>query len=270
MEEIARHYDKDDLLASILRAAADAGIEERELTVEQLGPVDEFHIGGRGATEHLLEQAGIPSASHILDIGSGIGGTARYLAHTGRHTVVGIDLTPAYVQTATALTEIVGLDNSVTFRQADVNELPFEDASFDAAVMLHVGMNLPDKRTAFSEVARTLVGGGLFAVYDIMALIDGEFDFPVPWASSQSGSFLATAENYANALTDVGFEILQTADRSDYAMSFFAELRQRTGNPPPLGLHLLMGEQAQLKFGNMIKAVEAGVIGPVEIIAKAP
>ncbi len=267
MDEIVRHYGAPTLFESITGALVKDGIDLNDLTVDDLGPVDEFHIGGRAATENLMEGAGIPDESRVLDVGSGVGGAARYLAENGRHTVTGVDLTPEYVEVATALTELVGLDGSATFQQADVCNLPFPPASFDAAVQLHVGMNIAHKERAFSEIARVLVDGGVLAIYDITGPADALFEFPVPWAASSSGSFLATVDEYVAALETAGFEVGRVVDRSDFAKQFFAGLRRRTSPPPHLGLHLLMGEGAAIKYGNMVDAVESGTITPMEIVA---
>ncbi len=269
MDEVVRHYRAASLYERILAAADQAGIDAADLTIDDLGPVDEFHVGGRLATEHLMAGAGIPAGSRVLDVGSGIGGTARYLAHHGSHSVTGVDLTPDYVEVAGALTELVGLDGTVKFEHADVLGLSFETASFDAAVMLHVGMNIEDKRSAFSEVARVLVDGGVFAIYDIMATQAAEPTFPVPWAASPEGSFLDTPDAYVEALGANGFEVVHMADRSEFAGRFFTRLRRNSGPPPPLGLHLLMGEEAGVRYGNMVDAVSSGAVAPVEIIAAA-
>ncbi len=267
MDDIVDHYGKTGLLEAITAAIGEAGIDLDDLTADQLGPVDEFHIGGRAATASLMSRAEIPAGSRVLDVGSGVGGTARYLAETGRHRVTGVDITPEYVEVATALTELVGLDESARFEQADVRSLPLEAGSYDAAVLLHVGMNIEDKATAFLEVARVLDEGGIFAIYDIMGRGDAAFDFPVPWAANQAGSFLATADEYTATLEATGFQVEHVADRSAFAKEFFAGLRARTGPPPPLGLHLLMGDEAPVRYGNMVAAVESGTIAPTEIVA---
>jgi len=267
VDEIVGHYASTALFDRIVSAAGDAGLDVDNLTAADLAPVDEFHIGGRAATQSLMEHADIGAGSRVLDVGSGVGGTARYLADSGSHQVTGVDLTPAYIEVATALTELVGLGDLVEFREADARSLPFPGASFDAAVMLHVGMNIDDKAAVFTEVGRVLADGGVFALYDIMGRSLATHDFPVPWAASPSGSFLATADDYIDALIAADFEIRHVADRTDTARAFFARLRSRTGPPSPLGLHLLMGEESPLRYGNMVAAVEAGTITPVEIVA---
>ena len=271
MDDVIRHYGGiSSLLESIIEAIGDSGIELEDLTVDDLGPVDEFHIGGRAATQRLVDRARIPTGSRVLDVGSGVGGTGRFLAETGHHKVTGVDISPEYVEVANALSTLVGMEESAEFRLGDVCDLPFSSDSFDAAVLLHVGMNIEDKLTAFSEVARVLVGGGVFAVYDIMGPRDAELEFPVPWASSSHSSYLATSNGYVEVLREAGFEIEDVDDRSEFAKEFFASLREKSGTPPRPGLQLLMGEEATVRYGNMVEAVEAGVIGPVEILASKP
>ena len=267
MNDVVRHYGETALFERIMAAVERAEIDVDELTVDDLAPVDEFHIGGRAATEHLLEHAAIPPGSRVLDVGSGVGGTARYLHQSGSHTVTGVDLTLEFVEVARALSETIGIDGSVRFEHVDARDLPFPSRSFDAAVLLHVGMNIDDKASAFSEVARVLVEGGVFAVYDIMGRSGASFDYPVPWAASPAGSFLATADEYVDALERSGFEVAHVSDRSEFAKRFFAGLRDAPGPPSPLGLHLLMGDEAAVRYGNMVDAVESGAIAPVEIVA---
>ena len=114
-------------------------------------------------------------------------------------SVVGIDVTPDFVNVANALTARVGLAEKVTFQEASALDLPFEDASFDAAVLLHVGMNIADKGRLFSEVRRVLRPGSRFGVYEVMRLQAGEIPMPMPWAETGDVSFVETPETYARA-----------------------------------------------------------------------
>ena len=197
--------------------------------------------------------------------GSGIGGPARMIAARFGAQVTGIDLTPDFVETARRLTETVGL--KAEFVVGSALDLPFEDASFDLATLLHVGMNLPDKPRLFAEVARVLVPGGTFAVFDVMRF-GAHPAFPLPWASEASGSFLEAPEAYLAAADAAGFELRARRDRGEVARAFFARMQaQMAGKEPPVvGLPLLMGEAAATKVANMVAAVQAGDIQPVEMI----
>lgn len=263
-QNVSKHYTRGDLQQTITKAlpggAGDAAA---------LAGIEEFHIGGREATADLIAQLPLRPEMHVLDIGAGIGGTARYIAQTFGCRVTGVDLTEEYVAVANALSRRLGLDK-VSFRQGSALTLPFEPASFDAATMLHVGMNIGDKRALFAEVSRVLKPGGVFAVYDIMKAGPGDITFPVPWAATAETSFVAEIAAYRSALEAAGFAPAPERGRRDFAIAFFQKLRAQTAEKglPPLGLHVLMGETFREKVANMIANLEQGVIEPVEIIAR--
>lgn len=272
-EGLADHYASGDLLASIEAGVAALGRTTAELTVDDLAPVDEFHIGGRQATARLVERMEIDAGCALLDIGSGLGGTARYLAATHRCQVTGLDLTPEYVEVAEVLSDWTGLRSNLAFEVGSALDMPFGDDTFDRATQLHVGMNIGDKQRLFREVARVLRPGGRLGVYDIMQVADGDVAFPVPWATDAAMSFVASPTSYREALESAGFRVVGQRDNSAIALEFFDALRSRTaaaGGPPPLGLHLVMGPATTTKIANMVDAVSAGILAPVEIIAERP
>ncbi len=234
--------------------------------------MDEFHIGGRQATDELMSQLNLSPAFHVLDVGSGLGGPARFVSSRYGCRVTGIDLTAEYVETARTLSGWTGLGERLQFHHGSALALPFENASFDAAYMLHVGMNIPDKHGLAAEIARVLKPGALFGVYDVMKTGSAELRFPVPWAATPEISALAPPEAYEAALRASGFEIVARRNRREFALEFFKTLRARmaqAGGPPPLGLHVVMGPDAAIKAGNMSANIEAGVIAPVEIVARS-
>lgn len=269
--EVAGHYTHGALAEAIRQALVAAGKDPDRLTPEDLAPVDEFHIGGREATAALFAACAPGSGEHWLDIGNGLGGTARHLATAYGCRVTGIDLTEEYVEVATDLARRTGLDGQVTFRQGSALALPFAAASFDGASMLHVGMNIADKAALCGEVRRVLKLGGRFAVYDVMRLAEGELAFPVPWANGLATSFVATPEEYRAALGAAGFGIVAERDRAGFALDFFHAMQARIAaeGRSALGLHILMGEAAPRKAANMIRNLEQRLIAPTEIIAEA-
>jgi ubiquinone/menaquinone biosynthesis C-methylase UbiE len=173
---------------------------------------------------------------HILDIGCGIGGPSRYFAAERGCRVTGIDLTEAYVETARALSRLLGFDDRVSYRQASALALPFEAAAFDGAYMMHVGMNIEDKARLFSEVRRVLKPGAQFALFDIMRTGAGELRFPVHWAASRETSFVASPATYRDALRGADFELVNERDRGDFARDYFRKITAGAGSqngPPP-------------------------------------
>lgn len=270
-ELVADHYAHGNLEAAILAGLAAAGKDPARLTIADLAPVDEFHIGGRPATEALAAGLALAPGMNLLDIGAGLGGASRYLAAEHGCAVTGIDLTAEYVAVATALAARVGLAGRVRYVEGSAMALPFPDAAFDGAVMLHVGMNIADKAGLFAGVRRVLKPGGFFAIYDVMAEDGaGGLDFPVPWATTAATSFVESAATYRALLAAAGFTVASESRRRDLALAFFARLREATAaGPPPLGLHIVMGEAARAKVANMMANVERGRVAPVEMIARA-
>lgn len=270
MGDLIGHYGGAGLLAAIDAALAEMGRDPGTVTVQDLGPVDEFHVGGRPASLHLLSHLDLEPADRVLDIGCGLGGTARLLASGPAASVTGVDLTPAYVEAGRALNERVGLTDRIELLVGSALELEFEEA-FDAAVMLHVGMNIADKTRLFERVAAAVRPGGRFALYDLMRVGDGDVTYPVPWSSEPATSHLAGVADYRAGAEAAGFEVECVDDRTEAAEAFFERLRSGRGGPPsPLGLHLVMGPQAPTKVANMIAAVEAGIIAPTELILHKP
>lgn len=270
-QSIARHYTHGALEAAILAALRRSGCDPERLTNADLAPVDQFHIGGLQATVDLADKMGITAGMHVLDIGCGLGGPSRHFAERYRCRVTGIDITEEYVQVAESLCRRTGLSDLVSYRQANATDLPFADGAFDAAYMLHVGMNIADKARLFYEVHRVLKPGGLFGVYDVMLTEETPLAYPVPWASGEALDFTATPAAYRGLLSAEGFEVIAENNRRAFAVEFFRAMQARLAQsgPPALGLQIVMGETAPQKVANMIALLEAGVIAPVEMICRS-
>lgn len=267
---IAKHYSSGRLLERI-RAGCEALGLKPPLPLDALAPVDEFHVGGRVATEAFIGAMRLSAGDRVADLGCGVGGPARHVAAATGASVTGVDLTREFVETGRVLTEWTGLSDRVSLIEGSVLDLPLEAGSMDAAYMIHVGMNVADKAGVAREAARIVRRGGVFAIYDIMQMRPGDMEYPAPWASSAQQSALAAPETYEEALKEAGFEVTGRVDRTDFATKFFADLASAQGRaegPPPLGLHLVMGEATALKVRHMIRNIEAGLIAPVEIHAR--
>jgi ubiquinone/menaquinone biosynthesis C-methylase UbiE len=272
-KSVSDHYLHGDLLNAIKAALPALGKTPDNVTVEDLAPVDEFHIGGRVATDHLLDQIDFSEQGHLLDVGCGLGGAARYIASNYRNRITGIDLTPEYIETGKVLCNWMNLDDYVTLECGSALSMPFQDGQFDGGYMLHVAMNIEDKALLFAEIGRVLKPGAFFGVYDVMRQQDGQLVYPVPWATESSTSKLSSPDEYRQALGAAGFSVISENNRRDFSLDFFRKLREKTemtGGPPPLGLHILMQESTAGKIKNMIENIASGLIAPVEMIARKP
>jgi cyclopropane fatty-acyl-phospholipid synthase-like methyltransferase len=270
-DAVSAHYTHGTLLAALEAALAKIGKTPETVTVDDLAPADEFHTGGRQASEAFLDQLGLSKTDHLLDVGCGLGGTSRFAASRYGARVTGIDLTGEFVETGKALCRWVGLADRVALHQGSALAMPFESEAFDGGYMMHVGMNIADKAGLFREVHRVLRPGAVFGVYDVMRFKDGALSFPVPWAETAATSAVAPPAAYRRALEDAGFAIEGERNRRDYALAFFEEMTARAkaaGGPPPLGIHVLMGPSTPGKIGNVIENIASGRVAPVEIIAR--
>lgn len=270
---VADHYTHGGLLGAIEAGLATLGKTAASVSLDELAPVDEFHIGGRAATRSFLDQLDIGAADHVLDVGCGLGGASRFAAHTYGCRVTGVDLTREYVDTGNVLCAWVRLSRRIALEVGDATALRHPDGTFDRAYMLHVGMNIADKDRLIAELFRVLRPGAKLGIYDVMRVGDGDLTFPVPWATAPQGSAVAPVAAYKAALERSGFAITAERNRRDFALDFFAQLQAKvTGaeGPPPLGLHLLMGSSAPTKVKNMIDNISRQLIAPVEIVAEKP
>jgi len=269
--KVAGHYGRGQLEEVILAAVAREGKDPEKLTAVDLAAVDEFHVGGLEMTQELAKHMDLRAGLRLLDVGSGIGGPARYFAAEHGCRVTGIDLTEEFVRVAGSLTRRTNLDGLAEFRQASAFELPFERHTFDRAYMIHVGMNIADKAGIFREVRRVLKAAGLFTVFDIMRTGDGAIRYPVPWALSEETSFVGKVKDYHDALQNAGFRVTHERGRGPFAIEFTERVKARMeqDGPPALGLHLLMGEKAPIMAGNMLAMMKEGVLEPVELHARA-
>ena len=256
--EIGSHYGRGRVLESILDGLRASGKDLARLEPADLAPVDAFHVRGREATIELADRASLGPGMRVLDAGSGLGGSARFLAAQYGCRVSGVDLTREFVEVADRLTAMVRLQDRVDFRVGSVLEVPFADGSFNVVWTEHVQMNIADKRGFYRELARVLAPGGQLLFHDIFQGANRPLHFPVPWAEEPSISFLATPEEVRGFLSEAGFTAVEWADRTRQSLEWVLASveRGRQAGPSPLGPHLLMGETAKTKLGNAIRNLQ--------------
>lgn len=269
---IADHWGKGDVYGLIVSALNKASKPLERLTVEDLAPVDHFHARGFPATVELADRLPIKAGQHIVDIGCGLGGPARYLAKRFQCTVSGVDITQPFVEAANMLTKLVRMEGQVKIEHGDGQRLPYSNACFDGGYTQHVTMNVPDRARFFAEAYRVLKPGAFFALTEHGLGRKGNPHYPVPWSADGSGAYLVTLMETRAFMEEVGFEHIVAEDTGvKYAAGYKVMMeRAETGTLPPLGIHILLGETWLQKIRNAARNIEEGRTHPIQLICRKP
>ncbi len=267
LDDVRDHYRATGLTERLKAALTIFGPEEQRLTPRQLATLDQFHTRGLAATTELARLAGIAADMSVLDVGSGIGGPARFLAATYGCQITGVDLSEPFVDAARYLTERTGQSGQVSFQTASALELPFDDGRFDVALLQHVAMNISDRARLYREILRVLKSGGKFATFDVV-LNSGDPHYPVPWARTPATSFLLTAAATREAIEAAGFRMLAWQDNSEAAKAWIAQVRA-SGPPDPANLGVVMGPDFAQLAANLGRNLLEGRLGILTAVFEA-
>jgi SAM-dependent methyltransferase len=267
-EAIKRHYGSAGLAQRILHALTENGEDVSKLSAAMLYPLDQLHGRQLAATAEHLARLDLTPEMHVLDVGSGIGGPARYMVATFGCRVTGIDLTEEFVAAARELTERCGLAGRVAFEHGNALAMPFADASFDAASCQYVAMNIADKTGLLREIRRVLKPGGRL-VWSSVVLVAGEPHFPVPWAREPAGSFLVSAEALRPMFAESGLRIIEWTDETEVHKAFSAKMR--AAPPPPvnaLSNRIVIGSDFMERVRNLNRSFDEGRVGTVLVVCE--
>lgn len=267
LDAVREHYRGSGLTERLKAAIAGLAPEDRLLTPQQLGALDQFHTRGIGATVELARLAAISAEMSVLDVGSGVGGPARFLAATYGCRVTGIDLSASFVEAARYLSERTGQSGRVSFQTASALDLPFDDGSFDVVLLQHVAMNIANRAQLYREIRRVLNQGGRFATFDIVSN-GGAPVYPLPWARSEATSFLLTAEATRAAIEAAGFRTLVSKNDTEAAKVWFAQQRAAGPLPSP-NLGVVMGPDFAELAGNLGRSVMQDRLGVLTAVFEA-
>ena len=170
---------------------------------------DSFHPGGLRLTQRLGELLQLGPRARVLDVASGKGESAIFLAQRFRCEVVGIDFGAANVKEAGDRAVAAGVAELVSFRQGDAEKVDFPDASVDAVICECAFCTFPDKRAAASEFARVLRPCGMAGMSDLTrsATLPPELTGLLAWISCIADA--RPVEEYAAYLRDAGLTSVQ-------------------------------------------------------------
>ena len=269
--DISSHYSRGHLLERLHAALMGDGVDLDRLSIEALAPYDQFHGRGLEATVEIADSLEVGADDHLLDIGSGIGGPARYFAHRFGCRVTGIDLTAEFCDVARELTRSLGLAHKVDFTLGNALRMPFADGSFDGAYSMNVSMNIDDKAGFYREIHRVLKPGAWLMLSELAKGTGAELDYPTPWAGTARASFLSTPDETRRGLAAAQFDMLQFRSAREQALAYGARSRamvERGEKPPHRAVMLMHGDIATQAMANTARGLAEGRVEPIEVLCR--
>lgn len=226
MKDIGRMklYHHPDRIFNELNAR---GLDKGKLSVQDLSTFDQYHYQGTKAVDDAISILGIGSSDRIIEIGSGIGGPARYLADkTGCH-VTALELQDELHYTGSSLTERCGLSHLVDHRCGDILDFPEADGGFDFAVSWLAILHILDRHSLFRKCHNILKPNGAMFIDDFYQL--NEFNETEKEVLSEdiSCEYLPTREEYKKQLQECGFGKVEFTDKTE-SWRFFVKERIET------------------------------------------
>ena len=268
--KVEQHYASDGITARVLTALRNVDGPDVAITPDTLAPIDHFHGRGVIATEELAAMMQPDARDHLLDIGCGIAGPARWIAAKYGCRVTGVDLTPEFCVAARELNAATGLADRVRILHGSALSIPMPEDSFDHAYSQAALMNISDKLGVFREAFRVLRPGGLLALSFAGAGPAGEPLYPLPWATTADISFLVTPDKIRGDLLAAGFQIEFVRDTNAMVAAALAPVLKQleTEGLPPLGEHVVTGENAKEWRINWMRSSAEGRLSMIEALAR--
>jgi ubiquinone/menaquinone biosynthesis C-methylase UbiE len=270
--QVEEHYASEGITARVLTALRNVNGPDVAITPDTLAPIDHFHGKGAIATEELASLLQPRASDHLLDIGCGIGGPARWIAAKYGCRVTGVDVTVEFCAAARELNTATGLAARMRILHGSALGLPVPDDSFDHAYSQAMIMNISDKRGVFREALRVLRPGGLLALSLAGAGQAGEPHYPLPWATTTATSFLATGDEISGGLLAAGFQIVFVRDVSSQLAATLAPVLEQpeAEGVPPLGEHVVTGENPKEWRINWVRSLAERRLSMIEALAHKP
>jgi sarcosine/dimethylglycine N-methyltransferase len=221
----------------------------------------------------FARRAGIMAGTSVLDIGSGIGGPACYLAQRFGCQVLGVDISTIGHEQALARARDTGLSHLVQFRCGDIQTLPLPAQAFDVVMSLDAWCHIPQRPLLLQRCAAWLRPGGRVAFYDHVE----RQPIPAPdrrrFCSLWRFPSLETPQSYVEALQAVGFRLLYHHETSVYALRFYSRLlaqyvARRTEFEAVRGPARYQEGLERLDMSQ--RFAQAGILGQLACIAEKP
>ncbi|MEP7112573.1 MAG: methyltransferase [Ilumatobacteraceae bacterium] len=243
--------------------------DDAPLTVEQLTPFDNYHYFGTDAVDEAIVALGLKPGMRVLDIGSGIGGPARYIAARSGARVTALELQPDLDVLAANLTERCGLANLVEHRCGDILDGLGEE--YDAVISFLCFLHIADRRRLLAACRASLAMGGGMYIEDFAKRREPTVDEAGLLQVKVQCPVLPSPAEYVVQLRAAGFVDIHvddvTSQWSDFTASRLAEFRAaRARNVSVHGLEIVDGLDDF--YATVACLFDTGVISGLKLLAR--
>lgn len=232
--ETASHWSYPDRVEKVKLTIGnlEGSLEEK---LVQLSKLDHFHGGGLWVTKELLKLMDTKPEMQGIDIGCGMGGPMRWLAHKTGCRMTGVDITPEFIEVAEFFTKKLNMSRFCTFSIADACSLPF-NAEFDFALMMAVSCNISDRQALCKSIYRTLKAGASIGMLEIVKGKNEGLVLPVPWSADgkRDTNFLLTEDETVKCFEGEDFRLVKKRVVSKEVLEWFKKSKTDTG----IGIHI--------------------------------
>lgn len=261
-------YPRADRILSDLRATGYP--DDSPIPVDVLNRYDQLHYHGTEALDFAIAAATITAGQHVLEVGSGWGGCARYIAQsTGAH-VTAVELQEDYDTVARTLTARAGLTDTVTHLNADFLEVALPDGGFDHAVSWLALFHIPDRPKYLSKIHRLLKPGGMLCAEDLYLIAPPPEEEADDFRAHLFPNSLVPRDVYEAGLRDAGFSNLvltdMTQDWSDFTATRLDAFRQSRAMYEQVH-DARTYQQIELFYSKMSGYFQRGLVGGLRLSA---
>ena len=266
-------YSKHLVTPSYIRKTLDntGRTLSRGITVEDLIPFDQDHFGGVNETELCLERLSLGGHCRVLDIGSGLGGPARYIAYKARCAVTGVEIQPDRFNAAIELTRAVKLDDLVNFKHGDFTSIPLPDSSYSHVISLLSILHIIDKKKAIKKIGKVLDKSGRVLIEDYYRskrLTDRDKALLLETISCPN---LMSLDGYIKAMEAAHISIIELTDMNDLWKTLVEERVNMYNDNLPQMSNIYGVEVAinALNFAEgVMKIFQNGLVGGIRILGE--
>ena len=243
------------------------------IRIEELTPFDQYHYEGTAAVEHAIKACGIDASQHVLEIGSGIGGPSRYIAHRTGCTVTALELQADLNETAARLTQRCGLAEHVQHRQGDFLDEQATGSGYDALVSWLAFLHIPNRQQLFARCMADLKPGGQLYIEDFSKRGDFSDQELFDLETKIYCRYVPTQDEYIDQVGAAGFTDIQAQDMTD-SWTHFVRGRLdgfRSARTRHLRVHgPIIVDGLEEFYAAMTSLYEGGNLGGIRLVARKP